>query len=186
MLQLLEVDSSQGAAQIELAWTNIHLFKDIKFSIPSPVGKMETPISIRVMHCNSPSLPDYFRCGPLHLVSAELKVLLQAYSSEVEYLPVEVELPDGSFSSHSAAHFIHAIPCLDRENTIGEEKGGYFFNIKQLRLHDEDAGSAELFVVAEAPFVVCVGRGLQDALGAFSGISLISQEQWKWYEQSGR
>jgi len=180
VLALLRPDISDNASMVDARWENAAAFIEQKVSLPVPLGA-DIPIAIISARCaGGIGLPDYFKCGPLQLISPRLRAMFAQHSKDIDYLPAVITNGNG-LSDHSVARVIRSIDCLDRDGTVGEKNGSHFFNITKLRLNERKTDGCQLFVVATAMYITCVGDALRaDLLRiGFTGMRLISETEWK-------
>ena len=128
---------------------------------------------------------DYFSAGPLFLVSARMRDLLESKRANVEFHPVVLLRGGREFNAgcYFFANLLDKVDCLDREKSEYKMDGEFIDKIEKLVIDDAMVNSKPLFRLANSYDVITlVSQELADAIIAsgMTGVKFIAPEDWKW------
>jgi hypothetical protein len=174
-LWLEDPDTRPGAS-----FLNVRDFIGIPLTGVTPLAEHAPTPNIHVK--SSPA--DYFECGVLRLMSAQLVSLLSSSDHtgrEMEFLPIQLmgEVPDGEYF---LGHTLVQVDCIDRGGARFTERDGVIDRIEHLTLLPEAAVQRGVFRVANTfEFLTCVDDDLAELLGhRTTGSKFIEPREWRW------
>jgi hypothetical protein len=148
-------------------------FSDSKlpFLKGAPLGPVTLrPIVIKVEDNHPeqapPGLIDYFRANTFHIASAKLKSSLEAFSKDVEFVPVTLHY-HGKLIEHKyfILHPLRRIEGLDRKQSVFEEDEGFIISISKTVIDESKFEGIDCAYFAEGS-VVLLSDAVQRAMKA--------------------
>ena len=132
---------------------------------------------------------DYFTCGTLLMVSDALKMVLEEFRVNAQYISFGI-LVDGKPSDRAffCCNILDTVECLDFDR--GEytfwQKAGFsdrVDSIKKLAIDENKVVGYHLFRIAKgAEYIICLSDSLAKRIenGGFLGIMFIPPEEWSF------
>jgi hypothetical protein len=141
------------------------------------------PDGIRI-NIESPNEPnDYFVAGHMPVISTRAKEIFVQNSANVEYLPIDLTLADGTKpkTPYFYPNILDIVDCLDWKASKYTKEKNYATKIKSIAFREDTSINSPLFLVARAiPYIICVTTdiGLALSKAGCQGINLVSAADW--------
>jgi hypothetical protein len=170
----------EPATRPAASFQNVALFLDVPLTgVASLADQIPTP----VVHVPDDP-PDYFQCGPLHVMSAALIALLRAavqVGRDVEFLPLDVRVPSRR-GPYFFGHVLDVVDCIDRSRSRFTEANGIVDRIDHLELSNAAAHGHRLFRIGSTyEYLVCVDDDLAGKIfRETTGSRFVKPEEWRW------
>ncbi|CCN73309.1 hypothetical protein [Vibrio nigripulchritudo] len=117
--------------------------------------------------------------GPLLIVNHGVRKSLEQFSDDIEYLPVQVQLKNKSYTKCYFANIFASENILDRGNSIYEEFDDEIENISSLRLIENKITSKVFFLdVDDYILIVHYEVAITITQKNLSGVNFYSPENW--------
>lgn len=151
---------------------------DVKVLSRKPLGALwPEDVIINVIDDKPPC--DTFKCGPLLIVNHDVRKSLEQFSDDIEYLPVQVQLKNKSYTEYYFANILASENILDRGNSIYEEFDDEIENISSLRLI-ENKTTSKVFFLDVDDYILIVRDEVATTIAQkkLSGVKFYSPENW--------
>lgn len=128
---------------------------------------------------------DYFKAGPLFILSGHLRTLFESVNALVEYHPVTLLRSHRVLQEREyfLANLLEKVDCFDYEKSVYTLAGDYIDKIEKLSIDESKAEGAPLFRLANSFDVITLASGeLVDAVTAagLTGVKFVEPRDWKW------
>ena len=174
MTWLWEYDDS-GGYDIVATIRNMEALDKWAVELSDPLGQGFPVVDIALK--SSGLLPDFFPVGPLRIVSARIKDVVERLGGHAEFFPVSIRGP-GIFPSIGAYFFMHPLdelPCMDAKQSEFTMDDDYIDRISHFVIDESVARRKPIFRLAKS-FVMplFVSHELADSLRSsnVTGVSL--------------
>ena len=183
---LQTVDRTTQGTNLDMK-KNANLFLSMEFCESMAGVFPRTRIEIRP----GDELVDYFEIGPLPIVSASLKELLEEFLAKAEFFPVTI-LRTGKKYTEKSFYFcniLDLVDCLDQERgkykiiTLAHLPRPRVNEINKLAIDEAKADGHSLFRIADGgEDLICVSDELAARVksGGFSGVTFVTPAKWRF------
>jgi len=145
------------------------------------LGDKWPKVTIDVISDDKPA--DSFLSGPLLIVSRRLSDLISKHTqtSEVEFLPVEVNYQGKSFGEYYFLNVLAICDLLDRNHSIFSEFDGEVDSIDRVVLKKDIEMQKTIFQLDAIEWLLCVDEKLAELIENkdFSGVVFKSESEWR-------
>jgi len=182
MTKILRIDYD-GDTCVDAKLVDPIRFLRVPFGAGEPIDD-QFPKDSAVVIDSAGSLTDYFEAGPMDVVSARLKGILDLFGVGAEYLEISVKCESGSGPSESYYCFnpIEQLDRFDRELSRFNTRGDFFIDIERLVLLSPPAPEPSLYVLARTiPTIICVRDDLarRIEIEECAGVRFWRPDEWR-------
>jgi hypothetical protein len=179
---LIWCDDSSDESYTDAALPNARQFIGVPFALGVPLTGRFPDATKLVLRSTLEPL-DFFRAGPMPVVSERLWAILEQFRVGAEFFPVEVISKNGSIlnSRWFCMNVLPAIDCLDWENSVYKLDRDFATELERVSLVEDASDSHALFRIARAiPSLICASENLSNAIIASgcTGVVFNKPEDW--------
>lgn len=128
---------------------------------------------------------DYFKAGPVHVVSRRLRDLLVEYQVRAEFLDLSTSIRGfgaGRDGQYYLFNLMESVDCLDRSRSVFVDEKGYATDIQSIEIISSSIGDDQMFrVEGTIPSVFLVKEELarEVARNRCVGVKLVPINEWR-------
>jgi hypothetical protein len=183
MIKIWEQNFRSEKEYTEAAYADIGAIKDLKLGVPRPIPLPFPDVALRVTTPNPPA--DYFRCGPMRVVSEKLMQCLVAKPGlAAQFFPVTMSyLGEPVRTCYYALHVCDVVDCLDLERsdyTLYSDDEDHIKTFKSIVLRPESAEGHPVFILGKTYNVLCVLEEVATEVSAAgcTGTLFLDPSEW--------
>jgi hypothetical protein len=178
---LWKYDSSKGY-NVVTAIRNMDAVDEFKVVLSPPLGPRFPVVDMDVT-CEG-VLPEFFRAGPLRIVSGRIRAVVQQAGGRAEFFPVAIRTA-GEPPSVGKFFFMHPLDelsCMDEKRSEFTMDNGYIDNVTRFVIDESIARQKPMFRLARSFLMpLFVSDALADALRSLNaaGVALLPAESFR-------